>query len=149
MKGSLFQALVILLLATVAATAAFQFHPGAPALYAIQEPLKADEIGLKEIQERWQGDVIWLDARPQDQFDKEHIPEAKLLNEQGFEDQLLELLQTLQTTDKPIIIYCSGQKCEASRKVREKLLTMVPIEKETCFILKGGWPAWQAAQGKR
>ena len=147
MKGAFSQALVILVLATVAAAAAFQFHSKAPALYAVQEPLKADEVGLKEIQERWKGDVIWLDARPQDQFDKEHIPEAKLLNEQGFDEQLLELLQTLQTATKPVIIYCSGQKCEASRHVREKLLAMVPMD--NCYILKGGWPAWKEAQGKR
>ncbi|MES2595074.1 MAG: rhodanese-like domain-containing protein [Verrucomicrobiota bacterium] len=144
MRSALPQALLICLLAAGAAVAAFQFHPRAPALYAIEEPLKADELGLKEIQERWQGDVIWLDARPRDQFDKDHIPNAKLLNEQEFDVQLLDLLETLQTATKPIIIYCSGQKCEASRHVREKLLTMVPID--DCYILKGGYPAWQAAQ---
>lgn len=146
MRSALPQALVIILLAAGAAAAAFQLHPRAPALYAVQEPLKADEVGLKEIQERWKGDVIWLDARPRDQFDKDHIPEARLLNEQEFDTQLLDLLETLQTATKPVIIYCSGQKCEASRHVREKLLSMVPID--DCYILKGGYPAWQAAQEK-
>ena len=144
MKQALIQACLIALLAGVVAAAAFQFHPKAPALYLTQEPLKADEIGLKEIHERWKGDVIWLDARPRDQFDNAHIPEARLLNEQEFDNQLLEMLDTLQTATKPVIIYCGGQKCEASRHVREKLLTMVPVE--NCFILKGGWPAWKAAQ---
>lgn len=146
MRSALPQALVIILLAAGAAAAAFQLHPRAPALYAVQEPLKADQVGLKEIQERWKGDVIWLDARPRDQFDKDHIPEARLLNEQEFDTQLLDLLETLQTATKPVIIYCSGQKCEASRHVREKLLSMVPID--DCYILKGGYPAWQAAQEK-
>ncbi len=146
MKQALIQACLIALLAGVVAAAAFQLHPKAPALYLTQEPLKADEVGLKEIHERWKGDVIWLDARPRDQFDKAHIPEARLLNEQEFDNQLLEMLDTLQTATKPVIIYCGGQKCEASRHVREKLMTMVPLE--NCFILKGGWPAWQAAQGK-
>jgi len=146
MKQALLQAVIITLLAAAVAAAAFQLHPRAPALHAIEEPLKADEVGLKEIQARWQGDVIWLDARPRDQFDAGHIPGARLLNEQEFETQLLEMLDTLQAATKPIIIYCGGQKCEASRHVREKLLTMVPVE--NCFILKGGWPAWKAAQGK-
>lgn len=146
MRSALPQALVIILLAAGAAAAAFQLHPRAPALYAIHEPLKADEVGFKEIQERWKGDVIWLDARPRDQFDKDHIPEARLLNEQEFDTQLLDLLETLQTTTRPVIIYCSGQKCEASRHVREKLLSMVPID--DCYILKGGYPAWQAGQKK-
>jgi len=148
MKQTLLQACLIALLAGAVAAAAFQLHPRAPSLHAIEEPLKADEVGLKEIQTRWQGDVIWLDARPRDQFDAGHIPNARLLNEQEFETQLLEMLDTLQAATKPIIIYCGGQKCEASRHVREKLLSTVPMEKENCFILKGGWPAWKAAQGK-
>ncbi len=146
MKQALIQAFVLSVLAAVAATAAFQLHPRAPALYLVQEPLKADEVGLKEIQERWKGDVIWLDARPREQFDAGHIPGARVLNEQEFDTQLLEMLDTLQAATKPIIIYCGGQKCEASRHVREKLLTMVPVDE--CFILKGGWPAWKAGQGR-
>jgi rhodanese-related sulfurtransferase len=143
MKKPLIQALVITLLAAAAAVAAFQFHPRAPALHAVQEPLKADEVGMKEVNERWKGDVIWLDARPRDQFQQEHIPGARLLNEQEFDSLLLELLDELQTASRPVVIYCGGQKCEASRHVREKLLTLVPLE--DCFILKGGWPAWKQA----
>lgn len=141
MKQSLLQALVITLLAAAAAVAAFQLHPRAPSLHAVHEPLKADEVGLKEIHERWKDEVIWLDARPRDQFQQEHIPGARLLNEQEFDVLLLELLDELQKTHKPVVIYCGGQKCEASRHVREKLLTLVPLE--DCFILKGGWPAWK------
>jgi rhodanese-related sulfurtransferase len=143
MKKPLIQALVITLLAAAAAVAAFQFHPRAPALHAVQEPLKADEVGMKEVNERWKGDVIWLDARPRDQFQQEHIPGARLLNEQEFDSLLLELLDELQTASRPVVIYCGGQKCEASRHVREKLLTLVPLE--DCFILKGGWPTWKQA----
>lgn len=143
MKKPLIQALVITLLAAAAAVTAFQFHPHAPALHAVQEPLKADEVGMKEVNERWKGDVIWLDARPRDQFQQEHIPGARLLNEQEFDSLLLELLDELQTAGRPVVIYCGGQKCEASRHVREKLLTLVPLEE--CFILKGGWPAWKQA----
>jgi rhodanese-related sulfurtransferase len=146
MKQALIQACLIALLAGVLAAGAFQFHPHAPALYLIQEPMLADEIGLKEINERWKGDVLWLDARPRDQFDVAHIPEARLLNEQDFDNQLFEILDTLQTVTKPVIIYCGGQKCEASRHVREKLMKSVPLDR--CFVLKGGWPAWLAGQGK-
>jgi rhodanese-related sulfurtransferase len=144
MKTALCQALLLILLASAAGAAAFWLHPGAPALYLTEEPLQPDEVTLKDISQRWKGDVIWLDARPEDQFDAGHIPGAKLLNEQSFDAQLLEVLDILQTTTKPIIIYCGGQKCEASRHVREKLLSMVPIEHEKCFVLKGGFPAWQA-----
>ena len=146
MKSALLQAILLSALAAAVAAAAFQFHPRAPALYLVQEPLKADEVGLKKIQERWKGDVIWLDARPKEQFEAEHVPGALLLNEQEFDVQLLGMLDIIQAATKPIIIYCGGQKCEASRHVREKLHAMVPVE--DCYILKGGWPAWKAGQGR-
>ncbi len=144
MRSTLIQALLLLLLAAATAAVAYQVHPRAPSLYLDDAPVRADEVTLKQVQERWQGKVIWLDARPDDVFQKAHVPEARLLNEQHFSDQLLDLLETLQTTDKPVIIYCGGEKCEASRTIREKLLAVVPLEQ--CYVLKGGWPAWQAAQ---
>ena len=146
MRATLRQALLLIVLASAAAATAFWLHPQAPSLYLVEEPLQPDEITLKDLSQRWQGDVLWLDARPLDQYTAAHIPGARSLNEQHFEDQLLEMLDILQTNTKPIIIYCTGQKCEASRHVREKLLSRVPIEHEKCFILKGGFPAWQAAQ---
>jgi len=144
MKTYLAQAILISVLACIGALAVFFLHPQAPSLYLVEEPLRSDEVSIKDIETRWMGKVIWLDARPGDQFKEAHIPDAKLLNEQGFDDQLLEMLDVLQVTTKPIIIYCGGQKCEASRHVREKLLAMVAIE--NCYILKGGWPAWVASQ---
>jgi rhodanese-related sulfurtransferase len=140
------QALLLLLLAGSAAVGAFYLHPRAPALYAVEEPLRDDEVTLAQIQERWQGNVLWLDARPREQFEAAHIPGALLLNEQDFDNQLFELLETLQTNSKPVVIYCGSERCDASRKIRAKLLERVPID--DCSVLKGGWPAWQAAKGK-
>ncbi|HEY1082535.1 MAG TPA: rhodanese-like domain-containing protein [Prosthecobacter sp.] len=144
MMASLVQAAVLVAVAAAAAVLTQQWHPRAPALYLSEAPLAKDEIGLKQVQERWQGNVLWLDARPEDVYQKAHIPGAKLLNEQKFGEQLIELLDVLQTTKLPVVIYCGGEKCEASRTVREKLLSVVPLEE--CYVLKGGWPAWQAAQ---
>ena len=141
MKALIIQVFTLGSLAALAAFATYQWHPRAPALYAIQEPLKSDEISVAEVQKRWSGQVIWLDARPRDQFVTGHIPGALILNEQEFDQQLLEILDTLQTAAKPVVIYCGGQKCEASRHVREKLMSVVALDE--CYVLKGGWPAWQ------
>jgi rhodanese-related sulfurtransferase len=142
MKTLILQILVLVFLAAAAAMATYQWHPQAPALYAIQERLRQDEVDVAEVKKRWAGQVIWLDARPRDQFDAEHITAAMNLNEQEFDQQLLEILDTLQTATKPVVIYCGGQKCEASRHVREKLMSVVALDE--CYVLKGGWPAWQA-----
>lgn len=138
------QAVVLLFLASAAAWATHLWHPRAPALHLVQEPLRADEVSMQAIQERWKGGVLWIDARPQEQFDAGHVPGALLLNEQKFEEQLVGHLEALQRNQKPIVVYCSAAKCDASRHVLERLRQLLPIE--NAFVLKGGWKAWQAAR---
>lgn len=138
------QAVVLLFLASAAAWATHLWHPRAPALHLVQEPLRADEVSMQAIQERWKGGVLWIDARPQEQFDAGHVPGALLLNEQKFEEQIVGHLEALQTNQKPIVVYCSAAKCDASRHVLERLRQLLPIE--NAFVLKGGWKAWQAAR---
>ena len=137
------QTLALVFLAAAAAWATYTWHPRAPALYLVEEPLKNNEVSMPAIQERWKGDVIWIDARPEEQFMAEHVPGALLLNEQGFDQQLFQYLDLLQTNQKPIVVYCSGAKCEASRHVLERLKQTLPIE--NAFVLKGGWKSWKDA----
>jgi rhodanese-related sulfurtransferase len=137
------QALILFFIAVAAAFGTHAWHPRAPALYLVQEPLRDDEVSMQTIQEMWKGDVLWIDARVQEQFDAGHVPGALLLNEQKFEEQLVGYLDTLQTNNKPIVVYCSAAKCDASRHVLERLKQLLPIE--NAFVLKGGWKAWQAA----
>lgn len=146
MRSAIRQASIIFLLGAVAAWATYAWHPRAPALFLVQEPLRHDEVSMQVIQERWQGDVLWIDARMQEQFDAGHIPGALLLNEQAFESQLFQYLDTLQTNTRPIILYCGAAKCDASRKILERLKQTLPVE--DAFVLKGGWQAWQAANKK-
>jgi len=144
MLKSILQATLLLLLAAAAAWATHAWHSRAPALYLTQEPLRNDEVSMQVIHERWKGEVLWIDARPQEQFDAGHAPGALLLNEQKFEEQLVGHLDALQTNQKPLVIYCSAAKCNASRQVLERLKQTLPID--NAFVLKGGWKAWEAAQ---
>lgn len=138
------QVAILLLFSAVAALATYAWHPRAPSLYLVQEPLRNDEVSISVIQERWKGEVLWIDARIQEQYDAEHIPGALLLNEQGFERQLVNCLDAMQANTKPIVIYCSAAKCQASRIILERLKETLPIE--NAFVLKGGWKAWKTAQ---
>ncbi len=141
MKRALGQAVILLLASGVAGVAAHFFHPQAPAWYLVDEPPREDEVTLADL-----GDakaVLWLDARPREQFAEGRIPGARLLNEQEFDQQLFELLETLQTNTLPVVIYCAGQRCEASRKIKDQLLETLPLE--NVRILKGGWQSWVEA----
>lgn len=142
MLKSIRQSILILLLASAAAWATHVWHPRAPALHLVHEPLRRDEISMQVIDERWKGEVLWIDARPQEQFDAGHVPGAVLLNEQRFDEQLFGLLDTLQTNTKPIVIYCGAARCDASRQILTRLKQTLPVE--NAFVLKGGWRAWEA-----
>lgn len=144
MLRTLLQAWILGGCTLLAAAATHLLHPRAPALFLQQAAPRDDEVMLARVAGDWQNQVIWLDARPEEQFRQEHIPGAYPLNEQQFDSQLVELFELLQTAERPVVIYCSGERCEAARRVRERLLQIVPLER--CFILKGGWPAWKAAQ---
>jgi rhodanese-related sulfurtransferase len=146
MKRAVGQALVLVLLSGVAAVGVHFWHPMAPAWYLVVAPPQEDEVTVERVKGEFGGKVLWLDARPEEQYLAGHIPEAKLLNEQGFNEQLFELIDVLQKNTLPVVIYCGGEKCEASRKIKERLVESLPME--NVWVLKGGWPAWKAAEGE-
>ena len=91
------------------------------------------------------GGVLWIDARRREQFDKDHIPGAMLLNIYEWDDLMLPVINALSDGPRrPVIIYCDAQKCSASRELREKIINFGLGEFEI-RLLHGGWPAWQAA----
>lgn len=136
-KKAVQQCSVLMLLSVGAAVAAHFFHPQAPSWYLENTPLAEDELLMEQVRQQFGDNVLWLDARPTDQYHTSHLPGAHLLNEQGFDDQLFELLELLQTNDKPVVIYCGGERCEASRKIKQRLLDSFPLE--NVWVLKGGW----------
>jgi rhodanese-related sulfurtransferase len=146
MKRAVGQALVLVLLSGVAAVGVHFWHPMAPAWYLVVAPPQEDEVTVERVKGEFGGKVLWLDARPEEQYVAGHIPEAKLLNEQGFNEQLFELIDVLQKNTLPVVIYCGGEKCEASRKIKERLVESLPME--NVWVLKGGWPAWKKAEGE-
>jgi rhodanese-related sulfurtransferase len=134
---AILQSLMLLSLAAVAAFGTYTWHPKAPALFLTQEPLRDDEVSMAVIREKFAGEVLWIDARPADQFAAAHMPGALNVSEQQFDEQLVQHLDVLQTNAKPVVVYCSGQKCEASRKVMERLKEMGFVK--DAYIFKGGW----------
>ncbi len=139
-------AFILLLLTAAAATATYRLHPRAPMLYQMLEPLREDEVTLADVEKRWNGDVLWIDARLRELYQKDHIPGALLLNEQELGTLITENIEKLQDNRKPVVVYCDGKACHASRKIREYLVEHMAMT--DAWVLSGGWPAWQAAHGK-
>lgn len=138
------QALILLLLTALAATATHFWHPAAPVWYLADVIAGEGEVTLNDIETQWKGDVLWIDARTRERYDQEHIPGALLLNEYERDQLLLEHLEKLQVSGKPIVIYCDAMKCEASHQMRDYLMKNVGLPE--VWVLTGGWPAWKEAQ---
>ncbi len=89
--------------------------------------------------ESWGDRVLWLDARPDDDFDRAHIPGALPLNEDHWQDQLRMML-TAWAPERKVVVYCSALSCNASHEVAERLRKEAGLT--NVYVLEGGWEEW-------
>lgn len=104
------------------------------------EPLAPGEVRAATVRQ-WGNAVTFVDARPRARFEAGHIPGAILLNPAEWDTQVPKFLDQWDP-EKAVIVYCDGGECEASREVSELLRDQLQIK--SVYVLKGGWPAWQA-----
>ena len=88
-------------------------------------------------------DALIVDARRRDEFDAGHIPGALSLDAEHWDEALPDFLGAW-SPERPVVIYCGGQACGLSKEVALKLLHDLPEAR--VYVLKGGYPAWQAQQ---
>lgn len=128
--------------------AALAFLPAiAQALYerdriSWRRPPAADEVTVNEAK-RWGEAVMWVDARPMQEFNSGHIPGALLLNTEEWDSLLTPVLNSW-SPERRLVVYCSKQNCGASREVARRLRDEAGLK--NVFVLTGGWEAWQASQ---
>jgi rhodanese-related sulfurtransferase len=92
-----------------------------------------------ELARGWGADAIWIDARPEADFEREHVPDAVLLNEDRW-NELLPHFLVVWSSEKKIVVYCSSQGCNASREIAHRLRTEAQLK--NVFVLEGGWEEW-------
>jgi rhodanese-related sulfurtransferase len=131
MRLALRQVIAILLISLLPAFATAMWHPRRPAW-------QSDEVTLSSAT-AWGANVLWIDARPDADFARGHIPGAVSLNEDRWDDLLPDALDHWDTTRK-IVVYCSSLSCQASHDVARRLREEANIP--NVFVLQGGWEAW-------
>jgi rhodanese-related sulfurtransferase len=104
-----------------------------------QTPVAASEM-VTLAQARNGADAIWVDARPQEEFEREHVPGALLLNEDRWNELLPQVL-AVWAPEKRLIVYCSSESCGSSREIAHRLRKEVGLT--NVFVLEGGWDAWK------
>lgn len=137
------------LLRQAAALLGLAFLPGiGQALYlrdrvSWSAPVAAkEEVTVAEAQS-WGANAIWIDARPDADFEKQHVPGALLLNEDRW-PELLPPFLSVWSPAKRVVVYCSSQSCGASREVARRLRKEAGLP--NVFVLSGGWEAWLEAR---
>lgn len=88
----------------------------------------------------WGGRVLWVDARPRREFEAGHLEGAVLLNEDEWGALIAAFLNEWDP-DVPIVVYCGGGGCQASKAVARRLRTELQLE--NVHVLKGGLRAWE------
>jgi rhodanese-related sulfurtransferase len=104
-------------------------------------PVSASEMVTVANALGWRSNAIWIDARPEEEFAKEHVPGAILLNEDRWNELLPQML-AMWSPEKRVIVYCSSESCGSSREVARRLREEARLK--NVFVLEGGWEAWLA-----
>jgi rhodanese-related sulfurtransferase len=103
--------------------------------------VQKDEVTLEQAR-AWGDKVLWIDARPDEQFTQRHVPNAISLNEDRWDELLPQMLATW-SPDRQVIVYCSSQSCAASHEVARRLREQAGLNNVS--VLHGGWEAWLEA----
>ncbi|PYJ76970.1 MAG: hypothetical protein DME77_04325 [Verrucomicrobia bacterium] len=104
-------------------------------------PVPASEMVTVVQARAWGENAIWIDARPDEEFARDHVPGALSLNEDRWNELLPQFL-AVWSPEKKIVVYCSSQSCNASREVAHRLRNQAQPPMQNVFVLEGGWEEW-------
>ena len=140
MKELLRQSAALLVLALLpAAVQGFYLREKIPWQARVAE---SDQVSV-EVARGWGANVLWVDARPAEEFERDHIPGAIPLNEDRWNELLPPFLEKQWSPEKKIVVYCSAASCNLAEDVARRLREEAKLPNEI-RILKGGWEAWVA-----
>ena len=102
-------------------------------------PIPPSESVTVDEAHNWGATAIWVDARPDDEFARDHVPGALSLNEDHWNELLPQFLAAW-SPGKKVVVYCSAESCDLAREAAERLRKEAQIS--DVFVLQGGWEAW-------
>lgn len=104
-----------------------------------QSPVPTSELITVDQARAWGDNAIWVDARSDEEFARDHVPGAVSLNEDRWNELLPQFLQQW-LPEKRVIVYCSAESCNAAREVANRLHNEAQLK--NVFVLQGGWEEW-------
>ena len=104
-----------------------------------QSPIPASELVTVDQARAWGDSATWADARPDEEFARDHVPGAFPLNEDRWNELLPQFLPNW-SPEKKVVVYCSAESCNAARDVAKRLRDEAQLK--DVFVLQGGWEEW-------
>jgi len=104
-----------------------------------QSSIPASELITVDQARSWADGAIWVDARPDEEFARDHVPGAFSLNEDHWNELLPQFLPNW-SPGKKVVVYCSAESCNAARDVAKRLRNEAQLT--DVFVLQGGWEGW-------
>ena len=101
--------------------------------------IPSSEIVDPDLVRSWEGNVIWVDARPDNEYQQDHIPGSILLNEDRW-NELLPRFLGQWSPEKKVVVYCSTKSCNLAGDVARRLRDEAQLK--SVFVLEGGWEEW-------
>jgi rhodanese-related sulfurtransferase len=82
--------------------------------------------------------LMWVDAREENLFHEQHIPNAINLNSKNWEQELVQLFEHFEP-GKTVVVYCSAG-CQENEHIAARIreLGIEPV-----LVLEGGFEAWK------
>ena len=116
-----------------------------------QDRMQAQEVCLKTVLDEWGNDVVWVDARAEEEKEV-RIHSAIEISEQNAEEDLSNdrvMMTLFQAKGKGtrVVVFCQTDGCGSSAYVREKIISKSLHKPEFVYYLHGGWKAI-AADGR-
>ena len=134
--GAIWQALLLIVVALLpAAGEAVYFRDK----ISWRSRIPASEIVDLDLVRSWGPNVMWIDARPDNEYEQGHIPNAILLNEDRW-NELLPPFLGQWSPDKKVVVYCSTKSCNLAGDVARRLRQEAQLK--DVFVLEGGWEEW-------
>lgn len=142
-RKAILEAVAITFAATAIALIFNTLRPnGLPVFQASDTRTKSayPEISLDEVLKKMDQTRVWLlDARPENDFRAGHIPQARNLPFDRFDDWVEYVLSNIEPQDE-LIAYCSSPDCHQAADLADQLSE---LGYETIFLFSGGIEAWR------
>ncbi len=113
----------------------------------VPSELEEHEVCLNTVLDDWAGNVIWVDARAEEEklvklTAAVEITEARADEELGSQHVMMTLFKA-KVKGTNVVVFCQTDGCGSSKYIREKIINKIygDDNRDKVFYLHGGWKA--------